>query len=123
PLHTCRPVTYPERLVPRRSLPDFVAKQRLLSFPTRRSSDLRGILRHLHAGEAAAGGLPGFRARRENGSARLGDGDGPGALLLRLDRKSTRLNSSHEWSSYAVFCLKQLLRLQEPGDERDHVHA
>src|SRR5207247_8413021 len=22
------------------------------------------------------------------------------------DRKSTRLNSSHEWSSYAVFCLK-----------------
>src|SRR5207247_11212597 len=21
-----------------------------------------------------------------------------------LDRKSTRLNSSHEWSSYAVFC-------------------
>src|SRR5207247_6273103 len=27
--------------------------------------------------------------------------------LLRLqDRKSTRLNSSHEWISYAVFCLK-----------------
>src|SRR5438105_12603100 len=24
-----------------------------------------------------------------------------------LDRKSTRLNSSHEWSSYAVFCLKK----------------
>src|SRR5207247_905395 len=23
-----------------------------------------------------------------------------------LDRKSTRLNSSHEWISYAVFCLK-----------------
>src|SRR5207247_5111999 len=32
-------------------------------------------------------------------------------LLLRIhggpkDRKSTRLNSSHEWISYAVFCLK-----------------
>src|SRR6266849_6282847 len=26
---------------------------------------------------------------------------------LRADRKSTRLNSSHEWSSYAVFCLKK----------------
>src|SRR5207247_7131075 len=26
---------------------------------------------------------------------------------LLLDRKSTRLNSSHEWSSYAVFCLKK----------------
>src|SRR5438105_10536294 len=24
-----------------------------------------------------------------------------------LDRKSTRLNSSHEWISYAVFCLKK----------------
>src|SRR5207247_8837577 len=23
------------------------------------------------------------------------------------DRKSTRLNSSHEWNSYAVFCLKK----------------
>src|SRR5207247_6055286 len=25
----------------------------------------------------------------------------------RRDRKSTRLNSSHEWISYAVFCLKK----------------
>src|SRR5438105_10468294 len=25
----------------------------------------------------------------------------------RIDRKSTRLNSSHEWKSYAVFCLKK----------------
>src|SRR5687768_18432869 len=42
----------------------------------------------------------------------------PGALRLRLpfaarralprrDRKSTRLNSSHGYSSYAVFCLKK----------------
>src|SRR5438105_10827162 len=29
------------------------------------------------------------------------DGNGSG------DRKSTRLNSSHEWISYAVFCLKK----------------
>src|SRR5437867_5188559 len=27
--------------------------------------------------------------------------------LLRLDRKSTRLNSSHRTISYAVFCLKK----------------
>src|SRR5438105_11702674 len=26
---------------------------------------------------------------------------------LAPDRKSTRLNSSHEWISYAVFCLKK----------------
>src|SRR5207247_9139889 len=28
-------------------------------------------------------------------------------LARREDRKSTRLNSSHEWISYAVFCLKK----------------
>src|SRR5438105_12083082 len=27
--------------------------------------------------------------------------------VLHIDRKSTRLNSSHEWISYAVFCLKK----------------
>src|SRR2546422_1083194 len=27
--------------------------------------------------------------------------------ILRLDRKSTRLNSSHGYISYAVFCLKK----------------
>src|SRR5438105_6104637 len=29
------------------------------------------------------------------------------ALIADGDRKSTRLNSSHEWISYAVFCLKK----------------
>src|SRR5687768_18216169 len=29
------------------------------------------------------------------------------AHLARLDRKSTRLNSSHGYISYAVFCLKK----------------
>src|SRR5438105_12240411 len=28
-------------------------------------------------------------------------------VLFVRDRKSTRLNSSHEWISYAVFCLKK----------------
>src|SRR5207247_9403774 len=27
-------------------------------------------------------------------------------IVANRDRKSTRLNSSHEWISYAVFCLK-----------------
>src|SRR2546422_7733624 len=30
-----------------------------------------------------------------------------GAATSRLDRKSTRLNSSHGYISYAVFCLKK----------------
>src|SRR3989440_3874706 len=40
--------------------------------------------------EAAVGLLPGLDERR-----------------LQLDRKSTRLNSSHDQISYAVFCLKK----------------
>src|SRR5438105_12465759 len=44
----------------------------------------------------------------------LVDGSGPIGLpgnlahggFVATDRKSTRLNSSHEWISYAVFCLK-----------------
>src|SRR5207247_8680145 len=37
-------------------------------------------------------------------------GVGLGLILFHFalpDRKSTRLNSSHEWISYAVFCLKK----------------
>src|SRR5438874_9510640 len=34
-----------------------------------------------------------------------------GAQPLRLDRKSTRLNSSHVEISYAVFCLKKKNKL------------
>src|SRR5207247_5239155 len=30
-----------------------------------------------------------------------------GKCLSSSDRKSTRLNSSHEWISYAVFCLEK----------------
>src|SRR5207244_10600209 len=32
-------------------------------------------------------------------------------LELRRDRKSTRLNSSHQIISYAVFCLKKTIRV------------
>src|SRR5207247_7139289 len=33
--------------------------------------------------------------------------DGTFGSAAAVDRKSTRLNSSHEWISYAVFCLKK----------------
>src|SRR5438105_8988253 len=33
------------------------------------------------------------------------------ALEVATDRKSTRLNSSHEWNSYAVFCLNKKIGL------------
>src|SRR2546429_4963633 len=34
-------------------------------------------------------------------------GEQPGFLVSEVDRKSTRLNSSHGYISYAVFCLKK----------------
>src|SRR2546430_4117691 len=37
-----------------------------------------------------------------------------GALLGEEDRKSTRLNSSHSQTSYAVFCLKKKKKLPKP---------
>src|SRR2546422_2610968 len=40
---------------------------------------------------------------------------------MRLDRKSTRLNSSHGYISYAVFCLKKKKRLS--GLLRVRLHA
>src|SRR5688572_32416071 len=45
--------------------------------------------------------------------------------LVRQDRKSTRLNSSHSQISYAVFCLKKKTNRQVVGDgnEMPTLHA
>src|SRR5439155_21719261 len=71
----------------------------LPSFPTRRSSDLRpgGFLQFsiLHPCFVP----PHRRVLREP--------DGTTRRCGGTDRKSTRLNSSHVASSYAVFCLKK----------------
>src|SRR5207247_5973705 len=37
-------------------------------------------------------------------------------LRISEDRKSTRLNSSHEWISYAVFCLKKK-KMEDVGQD------
>src|SRR5699024_11850490 len=90
------------------------------SFPTRRSSDLLSVLAAL---AAAVGGplvkLNGTIARLsamlEHVLHRLDMLEGEDRNLRRkweetqcqLDRKSTRLNSSHVSISYAVFCSKK----------------
>src|SRR5690606_39978373 len=95
----------------------------LPSFPTRRSSDLP-IGEHKRKG------------RNNSRTAERGDVGSPWAigskygghtavhpelgtiedfeLLVRRDRKSTRLNSSHVKISYAVFCLKKKKEPAEP---------
>src|SRR3712207_8356860 len=55
-------------------------------------------------GAAALVGGAVARGRRPGGGDQLGGGE---AGLQHLDRKSTRLNSSHANISYAVFCLKK----------------
>src|SRR2546428_2360653 len=39
------------------------------------------------------------------------------------DRKSTRLNSSHDQISYAVFCLKKKKIVTHKREHCDHIHA
>src|SRR5215216_2707619 len=48
--------------------------------------------------------------------AGLRQGDAEVAEILRRDRKSTRLNSSHQIISYAVFCLKKKKNKHTQGD-------
>src|SRR2546422_7595861 len=64
-------------------------------FPTRRSSDLRELARQLEGGR-----LDQQTIRRQQQLYRR-------LLDAGRDRKSTRLNSSHGYISYAVFCLKK----------------
>src|SRR6266550_8382483 len=50
---------------------------------------------------AISDAVDGYLARRYHQVSELGQ------LLDPIDRKSTRLNSSHGYISYAVFCLKK----------------
>src|SRR5690625_5867465 len=54
--------------------------------------------------------LADFLAGTVGHALRLGAGVPVDEILKRLDRKSTRLNSSHVAISYAVFCLKKIIR-------------
>src|SRR5690606_39742756 len=46
-------------------------------------------------------------SRRDPAETACRSGRGPATAAARTDRKSTRLNSSHVKTSYAVFCLKK----------------
>src|SRR5207244_12777092 len=75
-------------------------------FPTRRSSDLLSMAAHdpgvgsVHMVRADESDMSQIRADRRIGVNTKG-------VDKRSDRKSTRLNSSHQIISYAVFCLKK----------------
>src|SRR5689334_25134997 len=82
----------------------------LHSFPTRRSSDLTMLERGAQGHQALMVGHltpydPAFTQQLAATRAAVAVQHGPAAAAL--DRKSTRLNSSHSSISYAVFCLKK----------------
>src|SRR5207247_9790987 len=93
----------------------------LISFPTRRSSDLRQLFWEAEL-RTVSQGHPDYRFIEQE-KYRLVKEKFPLLASFMLvdmneyaiprrgteeqDRKSTRLNSSHEWISYAVFCLKK----------------
>src|SRR5690606_40149996 len=89
----------------------------LHSFPTRRSSDLAAAARADQRGRAPGRGVEGdVLQHRRPGLVAEGDvleadvalqRADRGLRVVALDRKSTRLNSSHVKISYAVFCLKK----------------
>src|SRR5256885_10039528 len=67
--------------------------------------DLRSLVLHLHLRSRQIGSRERYRRARmrgENGNLDVDSGDEV------IDRKSTRLNSSHLVISYAVFCLKKI---------------
>src|SRR5205814_10178976 len=101
-------------------LPHALADRALLSFPTRRSSDLANAV--TVRGQPSAGARdrnlfamdpthpfiiagPSGKDLDEYYPPRAADDGIDG--LVQIDRKSTRLNSSHLGISYAVFCLKK----------------
>ena len=46
-----------------------------------------------------------------------------GFIILGLDRKSTRLNSSHDQISYAVFCLKKKNKKKKKKQDDKRIHG
>src|SRR5207244_8712107 len=98
------------------SLACVAALRDLPSFPTRRSSDLKvipGFFWFLGAGNPSLGITAAHHTPEFNiDEAALVPGVKLAANQL-LDRKSTRLNSSHQIISYAVFCLKKKKNLTE----------
>src|SRR5438552_14111735 len=81
----------------------------LHSFPTRRSSDLEARASSAFDGDPSTAWSPPFAGP----SARWVEATLPAPVtfdhldLVVVDRKSTRLNSSHQIISYAAFCLKK----------------
>src|SRR5699024_12500890 len=91
----------------------------LHSFPTRRSSDLIQVewlpWHHTMGGNVILHGI-----LKNGGTLYIDDGRPlPQLFHKTIDRKSTRLNSSHVSISYAVFCLKKKKKRKRSNTYQD----
>src|SRR2546422_7216563 len=71
-----------------------------------RSDQDGGVAQHLDLRHLAPAARTGGAAAGDH-LARAGEQRAQSLASLKEDRKSTRLNSSHGYISYAVFCLKK----------------
>src|SRR5947208_9023411 len=72
-----------------------------------RSADKAGKRRQADEAEERRGEADDGERRAANQAGVVGDIFAPHCVSQQGDRKSTRLNSSHQIISYAVFCLKK----------------
>src|SRR5438045_7251920 len=91
------------------SLPPSADSRHFHAFPTRRSSDLpKTMLRSFCTSrEPLLLKVAPLSMKMSLKEARLPQTAEPALLSVRPDRKSTRLNSSHIGTSYAVLCLQK----------------
>src|SRR3712207_7668994 len=100
------------RRPPRSTLFPYTTLFRSSSGPGARGlARLRGPSASTRLGKLLLAGLRGSAPARPLGGSR-----GDGGHIWLLDRKSTRLNSSHANISYAVFCLKKKTHARLVGD-------
>src|SRR2546429_5443557 len=82
-----------------------------------------GLVEGDRRGGLRVGGERRLRGGDRGGQHRVGrvvPGLGQGVQVLVRDRKSTRLNSSHGYISYAVFCLKKKKKHAGSGHDTTH---
>src|SRR5206468_10546387 len=84
----------------------------LHSFPTRRSSDLSSAARFSRPACCSSPAHSSRTIRWRRRPARRSRRCSMTRTSSSRDRKSTRLNSSHDQISYAVFCLKKKKKYQ-----------
>src|SRR5699024_12145124 len=112
----------PPHLLPCFSIYGSADLRDLHSFPTRRSSDLGQPFPTVIHNCIDKRMLIMSRRRMDDHSLRLIDHKDVIVFIKDIDRKSTRLNSSHVSISYAVFCLKKKTQHHRTSLIDKHTH-